>query len=301
MPARSVVIQLQPGIGQAVLPDHRKMVPGVQYVVDWETFQKISNGARQNIISVVSINTDTSTTGSFLPAQTDTGINGVLNLQQALVTTSTTPISWEAAGFAAQGFDGVAGIGVTATFSGSTVNNTLIGPAGERYMYVYNPASGIAASDVCVWADETNRFVTSTRPAYYVAQDGQGTSYVVTFNNTGTSPTTVGTKQGRFAGIALTTIASGYYGWIQIEGICPSVNVSGAITAGQTLAVAATPGKAKSQAASATTVSGNIVSGSALANNVFGTAVTSGTNTTVVVDIRSGKAKKPYVRVLNKN
>ena len=301
MPARSVVIQLQQGVGQAVLPDHRKMVPNKTYVVDWDTFQKLSRGARQNIVQVVSVNTDTSTTGSYFPAQTSTSTNGVLDLQNILTSVSATPVNYALAGFAAQGYDGTGGIGVGPTVSGSATNNVLTGPAGERYMYVYNPASGIAASDVCVWNDEANRFVTSTRPSFIVVQDGQGTQFEVTFNNTDTSPTTIGTKHGRFAGVALVTIPSGNYGWIQIEGICPSVSVSGAITAGQTLSVSATNGKAKYQPATAATVSGNIVSGSAFANNTFGTAITAGTNTTIVADIRSQKAKKPYTRVLNKN
>jgi len=301
MPARSVVIQLQNGVGQAILPDHRKMLPGRQYVVDWDTFQKISNGARQNIIQIVSVNNDTTTTGSYQVAQTETGNNSQINIQAILTTVSTTPIAWDLAGFAAQGFDADSFTGVAPNITGNSGGNTLQGPAGERYMYVYNTASGIAASDVCVWSDESNRFVTSTRPAYIVVQDGQGTQFQVTVTNSGTSPSTIGTKQGRFAGVALVTIPSGNYGWIQSEGICPSVSVSGVITVGQTLAVSATPGKGKSQAASATTVSGVVVTGSPLANNLFGTAITSGTNTTIVADIRSVKAKKPYVRFLNKN
>ena len=301
MPARSVVIQLQNGVGQAILPDHRKMLPGKQYVIDWDTFQKISNGARQNIIQVVSVNNDTTTTGSYQVAQTETSNNSQINIQAILTTVSTTPIAWDLAGFGAQGFDADSYTGVGPVITGNAGGNTLQGPAGERYMYVYNTASGIAASDVCVWSDESNRFVTSTRPAYIVVQDGQGTQFQVTVTNSGTSPSTIGTKQGRFAGVALVTIPSGNYGWIQSEGICPSVSVSGVVALGQTLAVSATPGKGKSQAASATTVSGVVVTGSPLANNLFGTAITSGTNTTIVADIRSVKAKKPYVRFLNKN
>ena len=38
MAPRSVTIQLASGITHATLPDHRKMAPGVQYDVDWDTF-----------------------------------------------------------------------------------------------------------------------------------------------------------------------------------------------------------------------------------------------------------------------
>ena len=71
MPARSFVVQLQPGVGQAILPDHRKMLPGIQYVVDADTFSKISVGARQNVIQVVSVNTDATTASTgFVPLDT---------------------------------------------------------------------------------------------------------------------------------------------------------------------------------------------------------------------------------------
>ena len=301
MPARSVVIQLQAGIGQAILPDHRKMVPGKQYVVSWDVFQKLSNGARQNVVQVVSVNTDTTTTGSFLAAQTDNSTNSQISIQNILTTVSTTPIAWSVGGFPATGFDAETFTGVGPNITGAYGGNTLQGPAGERYMYVYNPSVNISGGQVLTWVDENNRFVTNARPTYTVLQDGQGTSYVQSIVNSGTSPSTIVTKQGRFAGVALVNVPSGNYGWIQVEGICPAVSVSGAaVLAGATLAVS-TAGAAKSQAATATVVSGNVVTGSPLANNVFGTAITSGTNTTIVADIRSGKAKKPYVRFLNNN
>ena len=302
MPARSVVVQLQAGVGQAVLPDHRKMVPGKTYVIDWDTFQKISNSARQNVIQVVTINNDSTTTGSFVPAQTDSGYNSQLNLQAVLTTVSTTPINWDAGGFAAQGFDADTNTGVQPNIVGAGGGNTLQGPAGERYMYIYNPSTNISGGQVLTWFDENNRYATNTRPSYVIIQDGQGTAFQQSVIDSTTSPSTVGTKQGRFAGVALVNVPSGNYGWIQSEGICPAVSISGNIAAGATLAVATASGWAKSQAATATVVSGGIVTGSALANNVFGTAVTSGTtNDKIVVDIRSFKAKKPYVRFLNKN
>jgi len=82
MAARSFVIQLQPGVGQALLPDHRKMLPGIQYVVDAETFSKISLGARQSVIKVVSVNLDdtgsanaATASGTYLLAQSSSGVN----------------------------------------------------------------------------------------------------------------------------------------------------------------------------------------------------------------------------------
>lgn len=300
MPARSVVIQLQPGVQQAILPDHRKMLPGIQYVIDWDTFDKLSIGARQNVIQVVSVNTDSSTSGSFLPAQSSTGVNTQLNLEAILTTVSTSPITYGVAGFAAQGFDGTSNVGVG---TAGAVNNSITGPAGERYTYVFNPSTAVTSGQVAVWYDEVNRYITNARPTYQVFVDGQGTQYVASSDDTSTSPVTVGTKQGRFAGVALVTIPSGNYGWIQIEGQCPYVAASGVVAIGATLSVAASTGYAQAQAGGATVVNGTTVSGSALANNVFGTALTAVSGTGFIqADIRSvNKVKKPYNRFLNKN
>ena len=307
MPARSVVIQLQPGVQQAILPDHRKMLPGIQYVIDWETFDKLSLGARQNVIQVVTVNSDTTTaSGSYVLAQSSTGVNAQLSLSTVLTTVSTTPTSYTLAGFAGQGYDagGTAGTN-TGVGSYGALNQALTGPAGERYLYVYNPSTNISGGQVLTWVDENNRFATNARPTFQVFVDGQNTPYVASTNDTSTSPTTVGTSAGQFAGVALVTIPSGNYGWIQSEGLCPAVNViSGVTTAGATLSVASGTGLAKTQLGGATTVVGTTVSGSALSNNVFGTALTtaSGTTPQVVVDIRSvSKVKKPYNRFLNKN
>jgi hypothetical protein len=134
-----------------------------------------------------------------------------------------------------------------------------------------------------------------------VVQDGQGTEFQINVNNTSTSPVTIGTKQGNFAGVALVLIPSGSYGWIQTKGLAPSVSISGVVNVGDTIAVGVTGlGKVQPAVSPAVGVNG-LVTGSALANNVFGTALASGTNTSLPVDIRSSKAKTAYVRFLNRN
>ena len=307
MPARSVVIQLQPGVQQAILPDHRKMLPGIQYVIDWETFDKLSLGARQNVIQVVTVNGDATTaSGSYVLAQSSTGVNAQLSLSTVLTTVSTSPTSYSLAGFASQGYDagGTQGTntGVGPTYIGTASNQALTGPAGERYLYVYNANATITSGQVTVWQDEVSRFATNGRPTYQVFVDGQGTQYVAPSDDTNVNPTVVGTKAGRFAGVALVTIPSGNYGWIQSEGYAPYVAASGNFAAGATLSVGGT-GVANSQAGGATVVIGTTVSGSALSNNVFGTALASLSGTGFIsADIRSvSKVKKPYNRFLNKN
>lgn len=304
MPSRYVQVSLQPGVGQAILPDHRKILPGQTLTIDYETFKKISIQARQNILSFTPVSDTVTASGSFVPAQTGTGTNAELDIQTALYTVSTTPINYNVGGFSAQGFtDPLTSTGVSlnqANF-GAATNNDFTGPAGERYTYVFNPGVNISGTQVVVWADKNNRFVTNQRPTYQVAKDGLGTQYVATYTDSATSPSTIGTEQGAFAGVALVNIPSGYFGFIQIEGFCPAVSVSGLVNNGGTLAVGGVGVAVYQPAALTATTNNGIVSGSALANNVFGTAMTSGTNATVAADLRSRLPKTPYSRFLNRN
>ena len=328
MSARSFVIQLQSGVGQAILPDHRKMVPGVQYVVDAETFSKISLGARQNVISVVSVNLDntgtgtTSVSGTYIPAQVSTGINTQVSPFTLLNTVSTTLTSFTLAGFAAQGYNpgGTAGTSTgiqfaQSTLSGSASNQTLIGPDGSRYTLVYNgTASTISGGWATVWQDYSNRYIsTASGISLLVKQDGLGTAYPVSVNTTlsgtGGNVVTIGTKAGEFAGIALVNIPAGNFAFVQIEGTCPSAVVASGTAVGATVAVSGTSNNGTLAVPASTTAavsSLGVVTGTALSNNVVGTVLTapaSGTNGQFysVIDIRSRRVKKPYVRVLNKN
>ena len=337
MAARSFVIQLQPGVGQAILPDHRKMLPGQQYVVDAETFGKLSLGARQNVIKVITVNLDDSNTGSatasgsFVPAQVSTGINAQavgsgLSWLNYLTTTSTGTSTFTIAGFAAQGFDpgGTAGAGAgiglpNGTLNGSASNQTVVGPEGNRYTLVYNNCGvTISGGWVTTWLDENNRYITisgaTVSGSYVVKADGLGTPYTISANTSlagvNGNVTTVGTKQGAFAGITLASIPNGNYGFILIEGTHPSVAVPSGTAAGATLGVDFTTNNGVCKAVSPQAVnvsSAGVVTGSAQANNVFGTALTaavSGTGTGQyfsAVEVRSRRVKKPYVRVLNKN
>jgi len=316
MPARSVVVQLQPGVGQAILPDHRKMLPGIQYVIDWETFDKISNGARQNVIQVVSIQTDSSDT--YTVAQTSNAnpnFNDILNMSWPSFEEAVLQI----AGFAAQGAagDSLVGLMDNVYFASGAPQGlkALTSPDGARYLLVSNDGSDWDAGDVLMWQDETRveaSSATTETYRYVIRQDGQGTPYQVpTFRGSYVSggSNQYSTLRGGFAGVAVTpNSVNGSVSWIQIEGFCPLVNTgTNAIAAGATLAVdGANNGIAKSQPATPTVVSNEgVITGSAQANNVFGTALTAANGSTtqfVQADIRSvTKVKKPYVRFLNKN
>jgi hypothetical protein len=304
MPSRYIQVSLQPGVGQAILPDHRKILPGQTLTIDYEVFKRISLQARQNILTFVPVSDSVTASNSFVPAQTGNGTNTQLDIQAALYTVSPTPINYNAAGFSAQGFTDPltnTGVGLNSVNFGSATNNDFTGPAGERYTYVFNPGVGISGTQVVVWTDKNNRFVTNQRPTYQVVKDGLGTQYVASFTDSTTAPTTIGTQQGQFAGVALVNIPSGYFGFIQIEGFCPAVSVSGVVPNGGTLAVGGVGVAVYQSAALTTTTANGVVAGSALANNVFGTALVSGTNSTVAADIRSALPKTPYVRFLNKN
>lgn len=327
MSARSFVIQLQAGIGQAILPDHRKMVPGVQYVVDADTFSKISLQARQSIISVVNVNLDTTTaSGSYVLAQSSSGLNKMAAGSGQTFLTYLTQVSpslstVSIAGFAAQGFDpgGTAGTGAgiglaTATLSGAAQNQTVIGPDSAKYTLVYNgTASTISGGWAVVWQDFNNRYIsTASGVSLQIKTDGLGTAYPISVNTslsgTGGLVTTVGTKQGEFAGVTLANIPAGNFAWVQFEGTAPLVAVASGTAIGATVGVSGTSnaGYVAVPATTTTTVSGGVVTGSALANNVIGTVLTtpvSGTNGQffATVEVRSRRVKKPYQRFLNRN
>jgi hypothetical protein len=304
------------------------MIPGVQYVVDADTFSKISLGARQNVISVVTVNTDATTaSGSFVPAQSSTGINrqvagsgsSFLNL---LTTTSTTLTSFSIAGFAAQGASAggatgaAAGIGTPqATLSGAANNYSITGPDESRYTLVYNgTASTISGGWCTVWQDSENRYITvASGTTLTVKQDPLGAQYVIsaatTLSGVNGNVTTIGTKVGEFAGVSLVNIPAGNFGFVQIEGVCPNVAVASGTAVGSTVAVSGTSNAGVAAVPATTTVSissAGIVTGSALANNTIGTVLTtpaSGANSQffAAVELRSRRVKKPYARVLNKN
>ena len=327
MSVRSYVIQLKAGVGQAILPDHRKMVPGLQYTVDADTFSKISLGARQNVISVVTVNTDlTTASGGYLPAQSQTGLNQQVagsgtSFLSLLGSVSPTLTTFSIAGFAAQGasaggaYGAGAGIGTPqSTLSGAANNYSLTGPDGARYALVYNgTASTISGGWATVWQDFNNRYVsTASGITFQVRQDGLGTSYPISANTTlsgvNGAVTTIGTKQGEFAGVTLVNIPAGNFGFVQIEGIHPSVAVASGTPVGTAVGVSGTSndGYLAAPASTTTVVSGGIVTGSALANNIAGTSLTvpaSGTNGQFFaqVELRSRRVKKPYNRFLNKN
>ena len=333
MSARSFVIQLQPNVGQAILPDHRKMIPGVQYVIDADTFNKISLGARQNVIKIVSVNMDstntgaTSVSGTYVPAQASSGINAQAfgagqSALSILSTVSPNLSSFSIAGFAAQGYDPAGTVGSNTgvqlpqtALSGSASNQTLIGPDGARYTLAYNgTASTISGGWATVWYDYNNRYIsTASGVNLLVKTDALGTPYTVSVNTTlsgvNGNVTTIGTKQGEFAGITLVNIPTGNFGWIQFDGTCPSAVVASGTAVGATVAVSGTSNNGALAVPTTTTASVsslNVVTGTALSNNVVGTVLTtpvSGTNGQYysVIDIRSRRAKKPYARFLNKN
>ena len=347
MPARSVVLTLQPGIAQAILPDHRKMLPGVEYVVDWDTFEKLSPNARQSIVRVVSVQGDVapfngSTTSGTIsyPAQWQNPdqVSGefaadVWNILNEPIAPGYEPpnASWpQFAGFAAQGVDvnGLVGVGDNNSFYGTSQGlKALTGPAGERYLLAYIAYEAFAGGVMTWWDEEAGTACMSTteptlgQNQYVVIQDGLGTEYqkptldvptVPPFSGTFNNPDNHSALVGAFAGIATTTFSysPGWYGWIQVEGFCPRVAVASGIKAGDTLAVdySFCAGTAKVQGPMVKSVTAQgVVTGTALANNVFGTALTDAVYDAdfegwfAQADIRSARPKKPYNRFLNKN
>lgn len=207
MSAKSVTVALQPGIFQATLPDHRLMKPGINYVIDWETFKKISNGARQTVIQVVSINTAGSDDSNNAWMSSNANPQALINT--ILTTASATPTTTLLGGQAAQGMN-------SSLYQTASVGTVIDGAQDEKYMYIQlGDTNAVSNGDVLVWLDEVNRLVTRTRPTITMGK------------------TTVGT----FAGVAIAAIPASNYAWIQIMGECDEINTSTAIAAGAPLQV----------------------------------------------------------------
>jgi hypothetical protein len=292
MAPRSVTIQLASGITHATLPDHRKMTPGVQYDVDWETFSKISPAARQSYISVVSVNGyAVPTTGTINLPDTTSNATPQLGIWSILTTSSSTPIyntgGLNLSGSAFQGWTAIQEP-ASAVNSGTVLNLSITGPQDERWTYVYNSSgsTAIAAGDVVVW--DANGFIGRS-----VLKAHQSVANTNLFSGVGV-----------FAGVAVAAIPANYYGWIQIEGECAAVNVgSNTVPVGSPLYPdPSNAGQAANSAgvflATTDTTTGAPVT---RAYAPFGTSLTAVANSQVAAQLRSFKPKTPYRRVKNKN
>jgi len=291
MAPRSVTIQLASGITHATLPDHRKMAPGVQYDVDWDTFSKISPAARQSYISVVSVNGyAVPTTGTINLPDTTSNATPQLGVWSILTTVSPTAIyntgGLNLSGSAFQGWTAIQEP-ASAVNSGTVLNLSITGPQDERWTYVYNNSgSSISAADVVVWDSNgyTGRSVTSTHQSV--------------------ANTNLFSGVGVFAGVAVVAIPNGNYGWVQIEGECAAVNVgSNTVPVGSPLYPdPSNAGQAANSAgvfiATTDTTTGAPVT---KAYAPFGTSLTAVANSKVAAQLRSFKPKTPYRRVKNKN
>ena len=292
MAPRSVTIQLAPGIGYATLPDHRRMSPGIQYEVDWDTFSKISPQARQSFISVVSVAGDVSTTlpTQILPDQTSNAVPqlGIWNL---LTTSSATPvINTGGLNLSGKGFQGWTAVQTPSAMVNSTnfISATVTGPQDERYTYIYNASGSTAinAGDVVVWA--SNGSASRQVQSVHVANAS------INFTS----------GYGVFAGVATAAIPANYYGWIQIEGECPQVNVNSAVN---TVGMSLYPDP--SNTGYATTSAGVFFATTDITTGVpvtkpavpFATALTAASSNKCAAHIRSFKSKVPYKRVYNNN
>lgn len=122
------------------------------------------------------------------------------------------------------------------------------GLTGKIYRYVLVEDANLAKGDVVEYSDTSG---------YEVTNDRSG-----------------GSSLGRFAaGVAITTITDGQYGWIQISGKCDYVKTDGSVAAGDRLVPHATAdGQADTEVNASTAV---VTSG-----QVFGFALNTDTTTT---------------------
>ena len=289
MAPRSVTIQLAPGISHATLPDHRRMAPGVQYDVDWQTFSKISPAARQSFITVVQVNSNSAGTAN-LPAATSNA-TPQLGVWSILSTSSATPIyntgGLNLSGEAFQGWTAIQAPANQITAS-NVLNLSITGPQDERYTYVYNSSgsTAVAAGDVVVWD----------------ASGYSGRSIVKAHQSVANTNLVSGV--GVFAGVALVAIPANYYGWIQVEGECAAVNVgSNTVPVGSSLYPDPSNAGQAANSAGVFTTTTDTTTGAikTVAYAPFGTSLTAVSSNQVTAQIRSFKSKTPYRRIRNKN
>lgn len=119
---------------------------------------------------------------------------------------------------------------------------------GKEYAYVLAEDANLAKGDVVEYSDTTG---------YEVTKDRSG-----------------GSSIGRAAaGVAITTITDGQYGWIQVSGLCSYVKTDGSVAKGDKLVPHATAdGQADTETSASTAV---VTSG-----QVFGVALNTDTTTT---------------------
>ena len=292
MAPRSVTIQLAPGISHATLPDHRKMAPGVQYVVDWETFSKLFPSARQSYVSVVSVNGyAVPTTGTQVLPDNTSNATPQLGVWQILTTSSATPIyNTGGLNLSGEAFQGWTAIQAPANqiSSSNVLNVTITGPQDARWTYAYNSSNSvaIAAGDVVVW--DANGYA--------------GRS--VLKNHQTVANTNLVSGVGVFAGVAIAAIPANYYGWIQVEGEVSAVNVgSNTVPVGSPIYPDPSNAGQAANSAGIFTTTTDITTGATktVAYSPFGTSLTAVSSNQVAAQIRSFKSKTPYRRVRNKN
>ena len=287
MAPKSVTIQLAPGVSHATLPDHRKMVPGIQYIVDWESFSKLSPTARQTYVTVVSVNGYTApASASNYPDQTSNAVPQ-LGIWQILTTTSATPaLNTAGLNLSGEGFQGWTATQNTPgqITSQNALNYVISGPQDEKFQYVYNAGGAIAAGDVTVWTSLSARYVSNAHQTL--------------------SNVSIVTGAGVFAGVALVAIPAGYFGWIQIEGECAAVNVgTNTVAAGNPLYPDPANNGCAANSSGLFITTTDLTTGQAINKPMqpFGTALTAVNSQQVAAQIRSFRSKVPYKRVRNKN
>jgi hypothetical protein len=285
MAPRSITIQLAPGIAQATLPDHRKMVPGVQYEVDWESFTKISPAARQSFIDVVTVNTNSN--GSSTLADQTSNATPQLGIWDILTTVSDEPIyQLEGLNLSGKAFQGwTVKQDIAGADAGGFKKFSITGPQDERYVYIYNGDGATSpAGSVLVWSYGGTSTGWTSQYRWNLDQ--------INYNS----------GEGVFAGVALVDIPENNYGWIQIEGECAAVEVTGVTTGDPLYPDPETDGTAANS-------SGVFINTTSIATGApevkpftpFGTALEDIGGGQFTAHLRSFKSKTPYRRVYNKN
>ena len=131
---RSVTVRLRAGVGHAVLPDNRSMLPGVDYDISYDDYKKLGQRALSSMVQTMSVNEDL--------RSRDKGVTAGL-------TTGTASLPTYVVG------------GVTYS---RRLGQVTEGLDGELFKLVRTNVV-VAQGDVLVWVSKTLRTVTNVHAA----------------------------------------------------------------------------------------------------------------------------------------
>jgi len=200
--AKSVTVSLRAGITKATLPNNVAMRTGVSYVISMDDYAKISNTARNSVISTDAFNA----AAQIVPLWN--GTNYALDLAKEL------------SGASGVGYTTLALLNAALSIKDFKLGEVVQGFENDAFKLVKLDSGSPAATatrNVAVWKDEVN--------------------HVVTLNTDTETGDFAGVIIGSTGANYTPALAAGNFGWIQISGTVTDAAANADVAAGDTVAV----------------------------------------------------------------